>query len=405
MCSESRWESSETCNIDCIAPPVSNETSTKILTPTQSTLFGELKGMEHDTYHCEDTYDDDKYSCSTLSRTESVWLEDILQRRENGTLPFELPGRGSIAVEFGCGLGQDSRNMAKLAGWTVTSIDVSPSAIEKAKNATDKAMQGFGPAQIEFIAYDAFAMPKPSQPIDYFFDATVYCGMRHSHLARAYEVYSRLFTPGHTLINIQCWRSESAEAHKIGKALHDMKTDFEPMFDILHSEPCEKNQGGDGWCFYMKLKDRDTREKILKDRLALQHAARDGDFGYIQAEWQKRPGKISEEEYWTLASIARDRGHQWPMLSIIGQETANSKHHLIHPWEESAFLSYGEDMMGLEVVVSEDKFDAESHHERMELARIRRDWETAEIRKTIQDLLSLEPWTSAEKVGDSLVEE
>jgi len=62
-------------------------------------------------------------------------------------------------------------------------------------------------------------------------------------------------------------------------------------------------------------------------------------------------------------------------------------------------------MMGLEVVVSEDKFDAESHHERMELARIRRDWETAEIRKTIQDLLSLEPWTSAEKVSDSLVEE
>lgn len=387
VCSEDRWESFETCNIDCDALPEADDNLTKNLPPTQSTLFGQLPGMVHDAYHCEDTYDEDGNSCSTLKRKESVWLEDILRRKENGSLPFDLPGRGSVVVEFGCGLGQDSRNMAKLAGWTVTSVDVSPTAIEGARNATPKEMQGFGASQIEFMAYDAFALPQPQKRVDYFFDATVYCGMRHSHLARAYDVWSRIATPGHTLINIQCWRSETADPHSIGKAFHDMKTDFEPMFDIVHSEACEKNQGGEGWCFYMKMKDHAVREKLLKDRLALQHAARDGDFEYIRTEWRRRPGQLSDEEYWTLANIAVEHGHSWKFKEMASPSLLGVAMNLSTSFARD-LLAYGHDMaLDDTEMLSEDEIDAKTTSEKARLERMKTIWEEAEARNAVHDLL------------------
>merc|ERR1719235_1938062 len=114
----------------------------------------------------------------------------------------------------------------------MTSVDVSPSAIEEAKSLTDPEMLGSGAGQIEFVAYDAMALPAPKDRVDFFFDATVYCGLRHTYLARDYEVWSRMFTPGHTLVNIQCWASESTHPNGIARARRDMEADFEPIFDI-----------------------------------------------------------------------------------------------------------------------------------------------------------------------------
>jgi len=148
--------------------------------------------------------------------------------------------------------------MAGMAGYTLTACDVSPSAIEEAKNLTSSEMLGSGPGQIEYVAYDALAMPAPKQRIDFFFDATVYCSLRHKYLASLYEVWARIFTPGHTLVNIQCWSLELVNSG-VGRAHRDMEADFEPYFDILHSEECNKNQGGKGWCFFMKMKPLKTR--------------------------------------------------------------------------------------------------------------------------------------------------
>jgi len=277
--------------------------------------------------------------------------------------------------------------MAKLAGWTVTSVDVSPTAIEGARNATPKEMLGFGASQIEFMAYDAYALPQPQKRVDYFFDATVYCGMRHRMLARAYDVWSRIATPGHTLINIQCWRSETADPHKIGKAFHDMKTDFEPMFDIIHSEACEKNQGGEGWCFYMKMKDHAVREKLLKDRLALQHAARDGDFEYIRTEWRKRPGQLSDEEYWTLANIAVEHGHSWKFQEMASPNLLGVAMNFSTSFARD-LLAYGHDMVVDDrEMLSEDEIDAKTTSEKARLERIKTIWEEAEARNAVDDLL------------------
>jgi SAM-dependent methyltransferase len=294
-------------------------------------------------------------------------LEDILARSKNNTLPFELPPPGSTALEIGCGLGQDSRNIAEFAGYSLTSVDVSATAIEEAKQNTPEDMKGSGASQIEFVAYDAFALPGPSKLLDFFFDATVFCGMRHTHLARAYDVWARLFTPGHTLVNIQCWASETDEPHKIGKAWRDMEADFEPMFDILHSEACEKNQGGPGWCFYMKLKPLATREQIAENRLQLQRAARDGDMEFVRRKLQSRHVNSTDAEYWHLYYIARDNSHPW----TLGPTRREDKY-----WQ----FAYGNDMEDKSKINVEDQVDGqESFHARMEVERLKTEWERAEL--------------------------
>ena len=50
-------------------------------------------------------------------------------------------------VELGCGFGQDTRNLAQ-AGYRVLGVDVSSSAVEKAKRLTDAALLGHGPGQV-----------------------------------------------------------------------------------------------------------------------------------------------------------------------------------------------------------------------------------------------------------------
>jgi len=367
-CSKNRWETFETCRLDC-ADTERPANLSKTLPPTESTLFGTLEGIEHQEYHCESGYDEKGllHGCSRLTRTESVWLEDLLARSKDNTLPFELPPPGSTALEFGCGLGQDSRNIAAQAGYSLTSIDVSATAIEEAKQNTPEEMKGSGAAQIEFVAYDAFALPAPSKPLDYFFDATVYCGMRSTHLSRSFDVWARLFTPGHTLVNIQCWASETDEPHKIGKARRDMEADFEPMFDILHSEACEKNQGGPGWCFYMHMKPLATREQTAQKRLKLQQAAHDGDMELVRGELLKRLVNSTDAEYWNLYYIARDNGHPW----TLGPTLREDKY-----WQ----FAYGNDLEDKSSIIAEDLVDGqESFHARMEVERLKKEWERAEL--------------------------
>merc|ERR1719291_1252525 len=102
-----------------------------------------------------------------------------------------MPPPGSISVEFGAGEGQDSRNIAHLAGYAHTAVEVSPSAIKLAKNWTSEEMLGTGAGQIDYVVYDAMALPAPKQRVDFFFDATVYCSLRHSYLSKMYQVWSR----------------------------------------------------------------------------------------------------------------------------------------------------------------------------------------------------------------------
>lgn len=382
VCSTERWEDFDTCPQDCMAQATSEEpssTRTVALPPTQSTLFGELPGMEHDEYHCEGQYENETTEKGTMcsarnayaNAAHKLWLSDLLDRSKAGTLPFEMPPPGSVAVEFGCGLGQDSQNLAKLAGFEVTSIDVSYAGIEHAKNETPSKLLGTGPGKIEFIAYDALALPAPRKRVDYVFDATVYCSLRYARLDRIYEVMARIATPGHTLLNFQCWNWEEYPDHGIARARRDMEADFEPYFDILHSEQCKKNQGGGpGWCFYLKMKPADVRSQISDARLKLQHAARDGDTDYVRKIFEKRSGSIDVNELRTLDYIAKANVHQ-PLSAYLMS---------ISPKQEDPFFEtmYGVDALP-GIINSDDRLDGSvSARARVENAMLKANWERAE---------------------------
>jgi len=116
VCSTAKFEDFENCAQDCTetAPsgdsPKSHNGTTAISPPSETSLFGTLEAMEHDEYHCSD--EGEYHEKCSYERNYSVWLESLLARDKNGTLPFDLPPPGSVAVEFGCGMGQDSRNIA-----------------------------------------------------------------------------------------------------------------------------------------------------------------------------------------------------------------------------------------------------------------------------------------------------
>lgn len=261
--------------------------------------------------------------------------------------------------------------MARLAGWAMTSVDVSPEAIKTAKNETEPAMLGAGAGQIEFVAYDGMALPTPSERVDFFFDATVYCGLRHKYLSRDYDLWSRLGTPGHTLFNIQCWNDEAQDWRSaVPRTRRDMEADFEPMFDVLHSEDCVKNQGGEGWCFYMTLKPMEVRSQNFQDRLKIQQAVREGNTDYVRKNLRLRSGNISSAELETLKHIAFANSQPELLSYIISQS----------PMADDEFfpLLYGRHAEK-ETIEAEDSLDGSGSaaaHLQMEL--IKTDWERRE---------------------------
>lgn len=267
--------------------------------------------------------------------------------------------------------------MAKVAGYAVTAIEVSPTAVEMAKEATLPEMMGNGTGQVEYLAYDATALPVPKKRVDFMFDATVYCGMRHLYLIKFYDVWSRIATPGHTLVNIQCWNEESFYYAAVPRTKRDMEADFEPIFDILHSEECSKNQGRAGWCFYMKLKAPEVRNKSLAERLSMQLAVRNGDIELVRQKVDDLSGKIDSAELTTLYYIALSNWHV-PLIEYL---------RTMMPEQDDMFQSvvYG-DVSEAETIKAEDHRDGgESNVERLVLKFMKTDWERAESQIILHD--------------------
>jgi SAM-dependent methyltransferase len=278
VCDSIALEDHKSCPLDC--PPTvpdMNDQPLKLSQGVTSPIFGQLDEVVHDTYHCEDSYDmsGGDSICSHSPNRPSYWLESLLNRSRKETLPFAMPPPGAQVVELGCGLGQDTRNLATLADYVTLGIDVSYSAIRRAREHTEKGLLGAsnGPGRVSFLAYDALALPSPNVRIDFLVDMTVYCGLRHRYLPRLYNLWRRLavnFEPK-TLVMIQCWQQESTrDGHApapVTVSREDMLHDFEPLFDVLLHEPCRKNQDlifeGDGaWCFYMYMKSARALDEV-----------------------------------------------------------------------------------------------------------------------------------------------
>ncbi|MDB6111724.1 MAG: thiopurine S-methyltransferase, partial [Pedosphaera sp.] len=107
------------------------------------------------------------------------------QRYQSGDMPWEKgegsPGlvdflaahpelpRGTVCVP-GCGTGHDVRTWAR-AGFSVTGLDIAPSAIRLARERTASAGLTAQFQQQDFLS-DA-----PAQPFDWLFEHTLFCAI------------------------------------------------------------------------------------------------------------------------------------------------------------------------------------------------------------------------------------
>ena len=330
-------EDDQNCPADCTLEATAAKLLPQKLVETvdsATTVFGKLKEVVHDTYHCEDTFDKKPGAgvsspCSDQGSAHrpSQWLEELVlrdktllhtssaaevatfqryrrqqdryragdtwyaqearQARTKASSPFAaamacrvdmscsewpelafaMPRFGGLVVEFGAGLGQDTRNLAT-AGYNVLGVEVSAEASAEAKAISAKSLSAEALGRFEFLNYDALALPKPVRTIDFLADFTVYCGLRHRYLPRMYELWQRILTPGHTIVMVSCWKGEelpNGREPSVPVPIHreDMVLDFAPLFDTLHYESCMKNQetgGPDGaHCFWLKLKPESER--------------------------------------------------------------------------------------------------------------------------------------------------
>ena len=331
-------EDFENCKWDCTVddlPYAEKQLTPKQLPATSHTkLFGLLSTLVHDTYHCEDTYHwKDGSPCSRetfkVRNRPSRWLDSLLDRVKRKTMPFAFPKpvKEMVVVELGCGLGQDTRNMLTAGFGAVVGIDVSPVAIDKARQFTHNYTdEWITPTignrkklleRINYIAYDALALPRPKIDVDFVVDFTVYCGLRHRYLSRLYDMWKRVLIPGRSLLMIQCWKSTTNAPVTV--SLQDMKLDFEPIFDVLFFESCEKNQllGGKvgAWCFYLRLQPVEEIDTLWGNRTALYKDIR-------ARKWPLSKAATSALDAYQK-STRKGRKHLW---SAILQESHRAKH-------------------------------------------------------------------------------
>jgi SAM-dependent methyltransferase len=282
-CTEQTGEDHVSCPADCSSRKGTSASAPLSTAPTIHTtdLFGPLQETpleEARRFHCAETFHHVGYGdgsrigarwrqigspCGAFhtAHRRSIWLERLLATARDApdTLPFTMPGVGSSALDLGCGLGMDTRNLAR-AGFDATGVDVSAHAIATARDLTSDL------TNVSFAAHDALSLPPPRTPLQFVFDGTVYCGLRHRYLSRLYALWRRLLTPGETLLLIQCWRAPGSsgpplngEVAPIWHTDASMEADFAPVLEVVHKQTCMKNQerGGENgaWCYFLRLRN------------------------------------------------------------------------------------------------------------------------------------------------------
>eukprot|EP01051_Picozoa_sp_SAG22_P001217 SAG22_NODE_46_length_24705_cov_89.861010_1_plen_527_part_00 len=296
MCDGAAGEDKNTCPADCGAGVSKggdhgDDDDDESAAVQLSTLFGQLTEMpQQGNYHCELTFDRVGWAagqdataplvvgslCGHLGTAHrpSAWLQSIVSRTASGSLPFEMlgwPGTSSAdsarrphALDLGCGLGQDTRNLA-MVGFDATGVDVSSHVVRVARSLTDDRS-----GRLAFVASDAFVLPEPITPLTFVFDGTVYCSLRDQYLSRIYELWGKILPKGGTTtMLVQCWFKDLGFAHDVKE--QDMEADFAGGgLQVVHKEQCLKNQdwgaitsgkqhdeGADGrdpdaWCYYLR---------------------------------------------------------------------------------------------------------------------------------------------------------
>ena len=132
------------------------------------------------------------------------------------------------ALELGCGTGSNSVWLAR-QGFAVTAIDVSPSAVERARERAEKMG-----VSVRFLAGDLRDAGLLGGPYDFFVDCGCYGAMRREDRAGYLDAAARLTRPG-TLGLVLTGNDQESEDEEGPPVLSEgqLRRDFGRPFEVL----------------------------------------------------------------------------------------------------------------------------------------------------------------------------
>lgn len=150
--------------------------------------------------------------------TGSPGLEDFLAAHP------ELP-RGRVLVP-GCGTGHDARVWAR-HGFSVTGLDLAPSAIRLAAERTREAG-----LNAEFRQAD-FLRGEPAAPFDWIFEHTLFCAISPADRDLYVAAVQRWLAPGGQFLAVHYMLREGATEPPHGCSQEELWERFSPGFELL----------------------------------------------------------------------------------------------------------------------------------------------------------------------------
>ena len=152
-------------------------------------------------------------------------------RWDDGEIPPQVaqlacqPGKTRRAIDLGCGTGTQSIYLAQ-RGFTVTGVDSSPTALQKARQKAAAAG-----VDAEFVLRDITRLDGLAGPFDIALDIGCLHGLNPSSRQRCAEELSRLMPPGGTLL---IWGGE--RSFGFGWRPGEVEKTFAEGFRLLRSE-------------------------------------------------------------------------------------------------------------------------------------------------------------------------
>jgi methyl halide transferase len=167
-------------------------------------------------------------------------MSDWEQRYQTGDMPWEKgepsPGivdfvtnnpdlkRGTVLVP-GCGTGHDACVWAK-AGFTVTGLDIAPSAVKLARERTAAAN-----LQATYALGD-FLRDKPTEQFDYIFEHTCFCAIQPAERDLYVQAVQRWLKPGGNYVAV-FYMIDDEDGPPFGTNRTELVNRFSPHFDLL----------------------------------------------------------------------------------------------------------------------------------------------------------------------------
>lgn len=139
----------------------------------------------------------------------------------------EFPIAPCIALDIGCGYGTDARYLAE-HGFRVTAIDISPTAIEIARQRASQAG-----LSIDFRIADLTAMPDVGGPFDFLFDRGVYHIVRKVDTAAYLSFIESVSRPGSLYLTLTGNSHQAGEGGPPRLSEAEIRSEMESLFEIL----------------------------------------------------------------------------------------------------------------------------------------------------------------------------